>query len=104
MAGVGHNSGSESQEGAVVVRISLPTALLRLFPGSPGQLKIEARDVRGVIDELDKRWPGMRDRLMDSSPKIRRHLNIFVGEDRAKLETPLRSGDRVTIMTAMSGG
>ncbi|MEQ8823019.1 MAG: MoaD/ThiS family protein [Filomicrobium sp.] len=109
MAGVGHNSAAKRQDvvgeaRAVSVLVLLPTALRRLFPEAPGRLELVAADVRGVIDELDRRWPGMRDRLTDSTPKIRRHLNVFVGEDRARLDTKLTEGCRVTIMTAMSGG
>jgi hypothetical protein len=57
-----------------------------------------------LIDELDRRWPGMKDRLCDSSPAIRKHLNIFVEGRRAKLDTPLKPDVQVTILTAMSGG
>lgn len=109
MAGVGHNSGNgdggrAADLNAATVTVSLPTALLRLFPGSPNEVEVSAATVRDVIDALEERWPGMRDRLMDSRPSIRRHLNIFVGEDKATLQTPLTHGMRVTILTAMSGG
>lgn len=42
-----------------------------------------------LLDALDARWPGMRDRLCDSTPAIRRHLNVFVDGRRARLDTPL---------------
>jgi sulfur-carrier protein len=84
--------------------VTLPTALVRLFPGSPNAVELQAATVREVIDALNDRWPGMRDRLMDSRPAIRRHINIFVAGERARLETPLAPGTRVTILTAMSGG
>jgi molybdopterin synthase sulfur carrier subunit len=57
-----------------------------------------------VIDALDRRWPGMRDRLCDSTPRIRRHINVFVAGERANLETRLAPGTEVIIMTAISGG
>ncbi len=86
------------------VAVSLPAALVRLFPGAPRHLAVDATDVAGVIMALDARWPGMRDRLVDSTPAIRRHLAIFVDGDRAVLSTPLRPGAEVLVMTAMSGG
>ncbi len=86
------------------VTASLPAALVRLFPGAPGELEVEAATVAELIGELDRRWPGMRDRLCDSTPAIRRHLNIFVNGRRSRLETPLEPGARVIILTAMSGG
>jgi sulfur-carrier protein len=46
----------------------------------------------------------MWDRLCDSTPRVRRHINIFVEGERATLETPLSPGAEVFIMTAISGG
>jgi molybdopterin converting factor small subunit len=86
------------------VRVVLPTALLRLFPGCECEPAVSARTVGALIDALDGRWPGMRDRLCDSRPRVRRHINIFVDGERATLETPLGPGAEVFIMTAISGG
>ena len=47
------------------VAVTLPTILVRLFPGSVRRLDITATTVAGVIDALDGRWPGMRDRLCE---------------------------------------
>lgn len=63
-----------------------------------------ARSVVDVIAELDRRWPGMRDRLCDTTPRVRRHINIFVDGERATLDTPLRDGVKVYVLTAISGG
>jgi len=57
-----------------------------------------------MIDALDARWPGMRDRLCDAAPRIRRHINVFVDGRRATLTTPLAPGVEVWVMTAISGG
>ena len=57
-----------------------------------------------AIDALNARWPGMRDRICDSTPAIRRHMNIFIDGERAKLDTPLSPGDELFILTAISGG
>jgi molybdopterin converting factor small subunit len=88
----------------VRVTVSLPAPLVRLFPEADDRVEMEASSVHGLIDELDRRWPGMKDRLCDSSPAIRKHLNIFVEGRRAKLDTPLKPDVQVTILTAMSGG
>lgn len=86
------------------VIVSLPAPLVRLFPDADGKVEMEASCVRSMIDELDRRWPGMKDRLCDSRPAIRKHLNIFVGDRRARLDTPLKPDMQVKILTAMSGG
>jgi molybdopterin converting factor small subunit len=86
----------------VVVR--LPAILVKLFPGSVREVAVSAASVAEAIDALDRRWPGMRDRVCDSRPRIRRHINVFVDGERATLATPLRPGAEVIVLTAISGG
>jgi sulfur-carrier protein len=88
----------------VPVLVVLPGILVNLFPGSVREVAVSAASVRDAIDALDARWPGMRDRLCDSRPAIRRHINVFVDGDKATLDTPLAPGTEVVIMTAISGG
>ena len=89
---------------APVVDVTLPPALLRLFPEAEPRLELRAACVREVIDALEVRWPGMRDRLIDTTPSIRKHMNVFVDGRRSALETPLQPGARVFIITAITGG
>ena len=91
-------------QGPPRVVVWLPPVLVRLFPGSHPRVEVAASTVGEAIDALDALWPGMRDRLCDSTPAIRRHLNVFVEAERATLATPLAAGGEVTVLTAMSGG
>ena len=91
-------------EGPPPVVVTLPAALVRLFPGAVRRVEVSASSVADMMDALDVRWPGMRDRLCDSTPAIRRHLNVFVDGERAGLKTRLAPGADVVVMTAMSGG
>jgi molybdopterin converting factor small subunit len=86
------------------VQILLPSALVRLFPGAPRHLDVEAASVAQAILVLEARWPGMRDRICDSTPAIRRHLKVFVDGQPATLATELRPGCEMLVMTQMSGG
>jgi sulfur-carrier protein len=86
------------------VDVTLPAALVRLFPGSIRRVEVSATTVDEIMDALDLRWPGMRDRLCDTTPAIRRHIIVFVAGERATLTTPLPPGAPVLIATAMSGG
>ncbi len=86
------------------VIITLPVGLVSLFPGCEREPRVAAASVGEMIAALDARWPGMRDRLCDSTPHIRRHINIFVAGERATLETRLAPGAEVVVMTAISGG
>jgi len=89
---------------ATTVTVVLAPALIRLFPDCNGRLDVNAAKVSEMLDELDARWPGMRDRLRDSTPRIRRHISVLVDGHRAKLDTPLQPGAKVYVLTAVSGG
>lgn len=84
--------------------VRLPRALINLFQEAQPIVTVSGSTIGEVIDQLDVRWPGMRARLCDSSPAIRRHINVFVEGQRATLDTRLSPGAAVTILTAISGG
>jgi sulfur-carrier protein len=86
------------------VVVFLPSALTGLFADSERRVEVEAATMSEVMDALDRRWPGMRDRLCDSRPAIRRHINVFVDGERATLATVLKPGAEVYVLTAISGG
>lgn len=86
------------------VLVRLPAVLVALFPDAERRVEMSVASVAEMVDALDARWPGMRDRLCDSSPAIRRHINVFVNGERATLATPLSPGSDVFVLTAMSGG
>jgi len=96
--------GEKSSRTLPPVEITLPRALLSLFPGAVRRVELTAATVGDAIDALDARWPGMRDRVCDSTPRIRRHINVFVDGERATLETRLTPGTKVFVITAITGG
>ena len=63
---------------------------------------------RALVDDLEKRYPGMKDRICDEGGQVRRFVNIFVnGEDirfLKHLDTPLKAGDELSIVPAIAGG
>jgi molybdopterin converting factor small subunit len=84
--------------------VRLPVLFAGLFPTAERVVALEVRSVGEMFDALDARWPGMRDRLCDSTPAIRRHINVFIDGRRAALDTPIAPGADVFIVTAVSGG
>ncbi|MEX0852067.1 MAG: MoaD/ThiS family protein [Bauldia sp.] len=86
------------------ILVRLPAVLVNLFPGAERRVELSVSTVADLIEALDGRWPGMGDRLCDSTPAIRRHINVFVDGERATLQTRLAPGADVFILTAMSGG
>lgn len=92
-----------AQEMSTVVA-RLPAVLVDLFPGALRRVEVPAETVDDMINELDARWPGMRDRICDSRPAIRKHINVFVDGERATLETRIPPRTEVFVLTAISGG
>ena len=84
--------------------LHLPTTLLPLFSDLPRRLDVEAATVGEAIAQLDERWPGLRDRLCEPGPALRRHINVYVDRERADLGTPLKARSRVDVIAAISGG
>ena len=97
-------SGVSQAREAAPVTVRLSPLLGRLFPEADRVVDLPAASVKEMVDALDARWPGMRDRICDSRPAIRRHMNVFVDGKRAKLDAELRPGADVFILTAVSGG
>lgn len=95
---------NDTARSVTLIVARLPGVLIDLFPGAPRRVEIPASTVREMIDGLDARWPGMRDRICDSRPAIRKHMNVFVDGEKATLETRLTPGAEVFVLTAISGG
>jgi sulfur-carrier protein len=84
--------------------VHLPVTLPTVFVDLPKRLDVDASTVRDAIDRLDERWPGLRDRLCEPGPALRRHVNVYVDRERAGLDTELRPDSRLDVISAISGG
>ena len=87
-----------------MAEVHVPKTLLPLFEGLEPIVDVDAATVDDAIGALDDRWPGVRDRLCEPGPRLRRHIRVFVGGAAAELATPVGEGDRVDVITAISGG
>ena len=87
-----------------MAELHLPATLPSLFEDLPRTLEVEAGTVDEAIDRLDQRWPGLRDRLCEPGPSLRRHIHVYVDRERAGLDTGLEARSRVDVITAISGG
>jgi molybdopterin converting factor small subunit len=87
-----------------VADLHLPATLPPLFVDLPRHVSVEAGTVAEAIDRLEERWPGLRDRLCEPGPALRRHINVYVDRERADLSTALGAGSRVDVIAAISGG
>ncbi|HJQ75576.1 MAG TPA: MoaD/ThiS family protein [Gaiellaceae bacterium] len=87
-----------------MAELRLPTALTTLFGDLPRRVEVEAPTVLDAIAELEARWPGVRDRLCEEGPALRRHIHVYVDKERAELDTPLAPASHVDVIAAISGG
>jgi molybdopterin converting factor small subunit len=88
-----------------MAELHLPRTLTPLFPDLPRKVEIDAPTVNAAIDELEARWPGVRDRLCELGRReIRPHIHFYVDRERAALDTPLAPASRVDVVAAISGG
>lgn len=87
-----------------IVRIPTP---LRTLTGGADEVTANGGTVGEVIEDLERKHPGIRERLLDERG-VRRFVNIYVGEEDVRfldgLKTQLKPGDRVSIVPAIAGG
>lgn len=87
-----------------MAELHLPMTLTPLFAGLPRKVEVEGPTVADAIDELELRWPGLRDRLCHPGPELRMHIHVYVDQERAQLDTLLEPRSRVDVVAAISGG
>ena len=80
----------------------------RGFAGGAREVSLDAGTIREALDGLVSAHPSLTERLRDEHGKLRPHLALFINEDDARLlgweDAPLRDGDIVHVIPAMSGG
>ncbi len=86
-----------------MAELHFPSTLAPLFPGFERRVDVDAATVEDALDQLDMRWPGLRDRLCQKR-RLRTHIHVYVDRERATLETPLDERSRVDVIAAISGG
>lgn len=71
-------------------------------------MTVEAATIGDAIGELQTKYPGIKERLVDDSGEVRRFVNIYVNEEDIRFlqnkETPIKDGDEVSIIPAIAGG
>lgn len=91
----------------MAARVRIPTPLRRLTNGER-LIEVRGGDLAQVIDELDRRFPGIRAKILDDQGEVLQFVNIFVNEQDIRfldgLRTPLDEGAEVSIVPAMAGG
>lgn len=85
------------------MKVLIPSALYSYT----GRAEVEAdgATLRAVLADLDRRYPGIRFRMIDEQERMRPHIRFFFdGEQVHNLAHPLRANDELIIVQALSGG
>jgi len=89
------------------VKVRIPTPLQKLTQNQ-GEVEVAGASVREVLADLEKRYPGMKERLYDEKGTLRRFINFYVNEEDIRFlkgdETSLKDGDEISIVPAIAGG
>lgn len=91
----------------MTVRVRVPTPLRKLTKGAD-EVNAQGNTVRVLVEDLEKQFPGIKERICDDTGKIRRFVNVYVNGDDIRflqnLETALKEGDSISIVPAIAGG
>lgn len=90
---------------AVLVRIPTP---LQQITENESEIQIEAASIDELLDELGKKYIGLKERICEKDGKVRRFINIYVNDEDIRFleeeKTKLKDGDEVSIIPAIAGG
>lgn len=89
----------------IIVRVPAP---LQKLTQNQAEVKADGADIKALIDDLEKNFPGIKARICDEAGKVRKFINIYVNEEDVRFlqmdQTPLKDGDEVSIIPAIAGG
>jgi molybdopterin synthase sulfur carrier subunit len=90
----------------MAIEVRIPT-ILRQYTGGAKAVDGAGDTLAAVIDDLEGRHPGLRDRLVDNDG-LRRFVNVYLNDEDVRfldgLKTQVRDGDSVTVLPAVAGG
>jgi len=89
------------------ITVRVPTPLQKLTQNQ-AEVKANGANLRELIEDLEKNFPGIKERICDETGKVRRFINIYVNEEDVRFlqqeATPLKDGDEVSMIPAIAGG
>jgi molybdopterin synthase sulfur carrier subunit len=89
------------------VQVRIPTPL-RKFTGGAEAVSASGATIAAIVQDVESRHPGLKERICDDAGKIRRFVNVYVNGDDIRflnsLDTPVKDGDEISIVPAIAGG
>jgi molybdopterin synthase sulfur carrier subunit len=91
----------------MAIEVRIPT-IMRPYTGGERSVEGSGGTVGALIDDLETRHAGLRERLVDDAGGVRRFVNVYVNDEDIRftggLATTLADGDTVVILPAVAGG
>lgn len=89
------------------IKVRIPTPLRKLTNGSD-EVTAAGNNVAEIIEDLEKAYPGLKERICEGDGKLRRFVNIYLNDEdirfKNNLETELKENDELSIIPAIAGG
>jgi sulfur-carrier protein len=89
------------------IKVQIPSPL-RSLTGGAQEVQLDAGDVSSLIEGLESRHHGLKDKLVDADGNLRSYVRIFVNDEDVRFlddkATALKAGDTVAIVPAIAGG
>jgi molybdopterin synthase sulfur carrier subunit len=89
------------------IQVRIPTQLRTLTNGQE-VVAVAGKTVLEIIEDTDRKYPGIKERICEPDGKLRRFVNVFVNEEDIRflenLGTPVKENDEVSIIPAIAGG
>lgn len=90
-----------------MAKVRIPTPLRKLTNGAE-EVSAAGATVGAVLADLERQFPGLKERLLDDKGAVRRFVNIFAGEEDIRylkgLETEVTEAAELSIVPAIAGG
>jgi molybdopterin synthase sulfur carrier subunit len=91
----------------MTVKVRIPTPLRKLT-AEQAEVESGGGTIREILDDLEKQFPGFKERMCDDNGELRRFVNVYVGEEDIRflegLDTKIPEGELVSIIPAVAGG
>ncbi|MEK7804038.1 MAG: ubiquitin-like small modifier protein 1 [Deltaproteobacteria bacterium] len=89
------------------VKVRIPTPLRKITNGKD-EVSASGKNIKELIDDIERQYPGLKERICESDGKLRRFVNIYVNDEdirfKSNVDTELKTGDEVSIIPAIAGG
>ena len=91
----------------MAVEVRIPT-VFRKYTGGESAVSLEPGTLADLVDQLDGRYPGLKDQLLTAEGTLHRFVNVYVNDEDAryleKLDTKVADGDTVSLLPSVAGG